>query len=117
MVSVKLFHWPTAQKMHSVARIGVISGIITEINTRVYPAPSRVALSSRDGGRASINVFTRITLYGETSPGITYTQKLSRNPSIRRFMYHGIRPAEKYIVIMISRYQSFRSHISCFVQR
>ena len=32
-------------------------------------------------------------------------------------MYQGIRPAEKYIVIMISRYHSFRSHISCFVHR
>ena len=62
MVSVKLFHCPTAEKMHSVARIGVISGMITERNTRVYPAPSSVALSSREGGSALMNVFTRITL-------------------------------------------------------
>ena len=35
IVSVKEFHWPTAQKMHSVARMGVISGRMTEVNTRV----------------------------------------------------------------------------------
>ena len=35
MVSVKLFHCPTAEKMHRVARIGVISGITIERNTRV----------------------------------------------------------------------------------
>ena len=35
IVSVKLFHCPTAEKMHRVARIGVISGITIEKNTRV----------------------------------------------------------------------------------
>ena len=32
-------------------------------------------------------------------------------------MYQGMRPAEKYMVMMISRYQSLRSHISCLVTR
>ena len=45
-MSVKLFHWPTAEKMQSVARIGVISGMMTEMNTLVYPeAVAAVAAS------------------------------------------------------------------------
>ena len=50
-----------------------------------------------------MKVFTSSTLYGDTSQGMTYAQKLSRKPSIRMFMYHGIRPALKYMVMMISR--------------
>ncbi len=36
---------------------------------------------------------------------------------MRRFMYQGIRPALKYMVMMISRYQTLRSHISRLVTR
>ena len=32
-------------------------------------------------------------------------------------MYQGMRPAEKYMVMMISRYQTLRNHISCLVNR
>ncbi len=50
-------------------------------------------------------------------PGIMYARKLLVRPSIDIFIYHGTRPALKYIVITKNLYQNLRPHISCLVTR
>ncbi|MNN46667.1 hypothetical protein D3C81_1610570 [compost metagenome] len=63
-VSIKAFHWLTAEKIVIVARIGVVNGTIMLQKDLIYPAPSICADSSSAGGIASTKVLTRMILNG-----------------------------------------------------
>ncbi|MNN70107.1 hypothetical protein D3C81_1859390 [compost metagenome] len=73
-VSTKEFHWLTAEKIVIVAKIGIISGTIMLPKDFRYPAPSMAADSSREGGMASMKVFTRMILKGVIMVGRMYAK-------------------------------------------
>ena len=63
-VSWKEFHCPTAEKMATVARIGVQMGKTILKKTVRVPAPSTSAASGKEEGMDSMQVFTRMMLKG-----------------------------------------------------